>query len=346
MSSTPMEALYPVLKKALFRMNPEEAHEFTLKSLRRAERSKVLALTSKPLQGESVECMGLTFPNRVGLAAGMDKEGNTIDALGRLGFGFIEVGTFTPSPQAGNLKPRMFRLPDQGAIINRMGFNNPGVEEGIQNVSQASTYKGIIGVNIGKNKNTPNSNATEDYLVGLRESYAQADYVTINLSSPNTPGLRDLQNEEDVKRLLEVLHKEQKVLEKKYERHVPIALKVAPDLTDKHIAELAQVFLDQGLEGVIATNTTLDRKKINTHPLAYEIGGLSGAPVTAQSTHVIEKFYEALGGKIPIVGVGGIMTGQDAQDKLEAGATLVQLYTGFVYNGPKLIKDCIKATSR
>jgi len=335
--------IYPLAKKALFSLEPETAHEFTLRMLRQAEKFGVLSALTPSNLDCPVECMGLKFRNPVGLAAGMDKEGNTIDAFGRLGFGFVEVGTLTPKPQAGNPAPRMFRLPEHDALINRMGFNNPGILEGVANIRQSMSFEGIIGLNIGKNKVTPNEEAIEDYLICLREGYNAADYITVNLSSPNTPGLRDLQNEEETKKLLGTLRAEQSKLASEYGKHVPIALKVAPDLADEHIEALAKVFLEEGLEGLIATNTTIEREAIKGHRYAHEAGGLSGKPETALSTEVIRKFYSALGKEIPIIGVGGIMTGDDAVEKVKAGARLVQLYTGFVYRGPDLIKESVEA---
>jgi dihydroorotate dehydrogenase len=288
-----------------------------------------------------IEVMGLRFPNRIGLAAGLDKEGNTIDALGRLGFGFIEIGTITPRPQAGNPKPRLFRLVQEESIINRMGFNNPGMEQGVINVRATRAYDGIVGFNIGKNKDTPNENADDDYLQCLRAAYPVADYVTVNLSSPNTPGLRDLQNAESTAKLLGTLKVEQKLLEKQYGKYVPIAFKVAPDLADDHIDALAEVFLAGGLDGLIATNTTLSRQGVEHHPLHAQAGGLSGPPVRELSTHVIQRFASRLQGRIPIIGVGGISSVADAEEKIAAGATLLQIYTSFIYQGPKIVRDLV-----
>ncbi len=334
---------YPLAKKALFSLDPEKAHDLSLKSLRTLEGLSALSALTPVMEEKPVECMGLTFPNPVGLAAGMDKEGNTIDAFGRLGFGFVEVGTLTPLPQAGNPAPRMFRLPEHDALINRMGFNNPGIEEGVENIRKSKDFSGLIGLNIGKNKVTPNEEATSDYLKCLKTGYNSADYIAVNLSSPNTPGLRDLQNEDETKKLVNALRIEQAKLALEYGKHVPIALKVAPDLDDEHIQGLAKVFLEEGLEGLIATNTTISRTAVKGHKYGEEAGGLSGAPVTEKSTEVIAKFYSALGEKVPIIGVGGIMNGQDAADKVKAGAKLVQLYSGFVYRGPDLIKECIQS---
>ena len=288
-----------------------------------------------------IEVMGLRFPNRIGLAAGLDKEGNTIDALGRLGFGFIEIGTITPRPQAGNPKPRLFRLIGEESIINRMGFNNPGMAQGVINVKATRDYAGIVGFNIGKNKDTPNETADDDYLQCLRAAYPVADYVTVNLSSPNTPGLRDLQNAESTAKLLATLKDEQKRLEQQYGKYVPIAFKVAPDLADDHIDALAEVFLAGGLDGLIATNTTLSRQGVEKNPLHVQAGGLSGPPVRALSTHVIRRFAARMQGRIPIIGVGGISSVADAQEKLDAGASLVQIYTSFIYHGPKIVRDLV-----
>jgi dihydroorotate dehydrogenase len=286
-----------------------------------------------------VEVMGLKFPNRVGLAAGLDKDGDTIDALGRLGFGCIEIGTITPRPQAGNPKPRLFRLIPHEAIINRMGFNNPGIDAGVANVRTSSTFSGIIGFNIGKNKDTPNERASDDYMACLRKAYPVAGYVAVNLSSPNTPGLRDLQGAEASARLLETLKREQERLAAEHGRHVPLVFKVAPDLDEQHIRDLARVFLDGGLDGLIATNTTLDREAVREHPRAGEAGGLSGRPLLEKSTGVLERFAREFGGKIPIIGVGGISSLEDARAKLEAGASLVQIYTSFIYKGPALVRE-------
>ncbi len=289
-----------------------------------------------------VEVMGLNFPNRVGLAAGLDKEGNTIDALGRLGFGFVEIGTITPRPQAGNPKPRLFRLVDHEAIINRMGFNNPGIAAGVANVRSAKLFSGIVGFNIGKNKDTPNENSADDYLECLREAFPVADYVAVNLSSPNTPGLRDLQGAEASARLLEVLKREQQRLATEHGKQVPLLFKIAPDLDETQIRDLSGVFLDGGLDGLIATNTTLDRDRVASHPRAAEAGGLSGRPVLEKSTAVLEMFASHLGARIPIIGVGGVSSVEDAQAKLRAGASLVQIYTSFVYQGPALVRKLVR----
>ncbi len=338
------DALYPLARSGLFRLEAEVAHHVSLAALRIAEKSGILGLVSSDEEWVSpVEVMGLKFSNRVGLAAGLDKAGNTIDALGRLGFGCIEIGTITPRPQAGNPKPRLFRLVDREAIINRMGFNNPGIDAGVENVRSAKSFGGIVGFNIGKNKDTPNENAADDYLICLRKAYPVADYIAVNLSSPNTPGLRDLQGAEASARLLGVLKKEQQLLAAEHGKQVPLLFKVAPDLDEPQIRDLSQVFLNGGLDGLIATNTTLDRDKVAGHPRAMEAGGLSGRPVFEKSTATLGLFSNHLGSHIPIIGVGGISSLEDAREKIRAGATLVQIYTSFIYQGPRLVREFAQA---
>lgn len=333
------DALYPLLRPLIFKLDAEVAHHLGMASLRFGERSGLLRLVFPEDEFVSpVEVMGLKFPNRIGLAAGLDKEGNTIDALGRLGFGFVEIGTITPRPQAGNPKPRLFRLVPQEAVINRMGFNNPGIDAGVENVRCSKSFRGVIGFNIGKNKDTPNENAADDYLACLRKAYGVADYIAVNLSSPNTPGLRDLQGAEASARLLETLKKEQQKLSAEHGKHVPLLFKVAPDLDEAHIRDLSRVFLDGGLDGLIATNTTLDREAVCGHRFAHEAGGLSGKPVRIKSTEVLRQFSSYLGGRIPIIGVGGISSLDDAREKIAAGASLVQIYTSLIYQGPGLVR--------
>lgn len=308
--------------------------------LRLAEKTGLLQALSEPFpESAPIELMGLKFPNRIGLAAGLDKEGNTIDALGRLGFGFIEIGTITPRPQAGNPKPRLFRLIPHEAIINRMGFNNPGIDAGVENVRAHKSFTGPIGFNIGKNKDTPNENAADDYLACLEKAYPVADYIAVNLSSPNTPGLRELQAADSSARLLELLKSSQERLAAQHGKRVPILFKVAPDLTEEQVADLAKAFLDGGLDGLIATNTTLDRELVRDHPWANEAGGLSGKPVFEKSNHVLAAFASTFSGKIPIIGVGGISSKADAEEKFKLGADLVQIYTSFVYQGPALVRE-------
>lgn len=327
-------------------MDAEKAHHTSMAGLRFAEKTGLLKALSPPFpESAPVELMGLSFPNRIGLAAGLDKEGNTIDALGRLGFGFIEVGTITPRPQAGNPKPRLFRLIPHEAIINRMGFNNPGIDAGVANVLASKHFTGPIGFNIGKNKDTPNESAADDYLACLEKAYPVADYIAVNLSSPNTPGLRDLQAADASARLLGLLKTEQEKLAARHGKEVPILFKVAPDLTEEQVADLAKAFLNGGLDGLIATNTTLEREAVKDHPWANEAGGLSGRPVRKKSNEVLAAFATAFSGKIPIIGVGGVSSRADAEEKFKAGADLVQIYTAFVYQGPALVRELVAGAS-
>jgi dihydroorotate dehydrogenase len=337
-------SMYPALRSALFQLDAEVAHHLSLSSLRLAEKTGLLNLAGGGDDfANPIEVMGLKFPNRVGLAAGLDKEGNTIDALGRLGFGFVEIGTITPRPQSGNPKPRLFRLIPHEAIINRMGFNNPGIEAGVKNVRGSKNFSGIIGFNIGKNKDTPNENAADDYLICLKAAYTVADYIAVNLSSPNTPGLRDLQGAEASAKLLDLLKREQQKLAEEHGKYVPLLFKVAPDLDEEHIRDLARVFLDGGLDGLIATNTTLDRHAVAGHRWANEAGGLSGRPVLEKSTRVLSQFASLLGKKVAVIGVGGISSVEDAKAKIDAGADLVQIYTSFIYQGPALVQALAKS---
>ena len=334
-----IDILYPLFRSGLFCLGPETAHHLSMGAMKIAEKCGVLGLLSRVGDwGEPVEVMGLKFPNRIGLAAGLDKDGDTIDALGRLGFGCVEMGTITPRPQGGNPRPRVFRLIPQEAIINRMGFNNPGIEAGVANVRKSKTFRGVIGFNIGKNKDTPNEHAATDYLSCLRQAYPVAGYIAVNLSSPNTPGLRELQGAGACARLLEILKAEQQVLAAEHGKYVPLVFKVAPDLDEAHIRDLSKVFINGGLDGLIATNTTLDRDGVTGHLLADEAGGLSGRPLFHKSTEVLRAFSGHLGGRIPLIGVGGIFSVDDAREKIRAGATLVQIYTSFIYQGPRLVK--------
>lgn len=337
-----IELSYPVIRPLLFSLDAESAHHVTLAGMRLG--NKLGLLRGEPPMVNPVEVMGLKFPNRIGLAAGLDKAGEAVDGFGALGFGFVEVGTLTPRPQPGNPAPRLFRIVSREGIVNRMGFNNPGITQGMQNIA-GRKYKGILGVNIGKNFDTPNERATDDYLAGLRAAWPDADYVTVNLSSPNTKGLRDLQEEESCRRLIQSLRAEQEILRQTHQKHVPVLIKIAPDLEPFHLAGLAKVFLEERLEGVIATNTTLSREHVEGLKNGNERGGLSGAPLTKRSTEIIAALARELRGEIPIVGVGGIMTPADAVEKFQAGATLVQLYSGLVYSGPKLVQECLSATA-
>ena len=332
----------PLVRPLLFCLDPEAAHHLTLAGLKWAHRTGLDQLIAADVTSRPTEVMGLRFPNRLGLAAGLDKEGSCVDAFGAIGFGFVEVGTITPRPQSGNPKPRLFRIPEAEAIINRMGFNNPGIERGVENVRQRE-FSGVLGFNIGKNKDTPNELAIEDYLICLRAAYPVADYVAVNLSSPNTAGLRDLQEEEACRRLLSRLKEEQAILGEKHSNYVPIVIKIAPDLAEDHVRMLAGLFLQTDIDGVIATNTTVSRTFVEDHPYAKEAGGLSGAPVTDAATRVIRILAAELKHRIPIIGVGGIMNGHDALEKLEAGAELVQVYSGLIYRGPELVREVLDA---
>lgn len=332
---------YRLLRPFLFRLDPETAHELGLAALRTvAHMGRLNPLRSPPLL-KPREAFGLHFPNPVGLAAGMDKNGDCIEGLAALGFGFIELGTVTPRPQPGNPKPRLFRLPQAGAVINRMGFNNKGVDYLIGRVC-ASRYEGVLGINIGKNRDTPNERALDDYLVCLRKVYPYAHYVTVNISSPNTPGLRDLQHSDNLEKLLSGLKHEQVRLEQEQGRYVPLLLKVAPDLEPADVETIATVVRRQGIDGVVATNTTAARPAaIQGLPFADEAGGLSGQPLAESSTQVIRQFRAIKDGELALIGCGGIFSAADAQVKIEAGADLVQIYTGFIYRGPALIEEIV-----
>jgi len=334
--------LYPLLRPLLFSLNPETAHHVTLDLLKLAQHSGLSVLSKPKVSDKPVEVMGLNFKNPLGLAAGLDKNGDYIDALAELGFGFIEIGTVTPRPQPGNPKPRLFRLPEHQAIINRMGFNNLGIDHLLEQVGTCR-YRGILGINIGKNAATPLENATEDYLIGLRKSYAAASYITINISSPNTKNLRQLQQGDEIKQLLSALKEEQLKLQAAQDKYTPIAVKIAPDLTDEEIRHIAALLVEFGMDGVIATNTTIARDKIQGHIHANEAGGLSGAPVKDSSTRVVKGLATELNGKLPIIAAGGILSGTDAQEKLAAGASLVQIYSGLIYKGPTLIEEILSA---
>ncbi len=330
--------LYPLLRPLLFKLDAETAHEWTVKLMRAAHTLGLLATSNTEHRTSNIEVLGLKFPNCVGLAAGMDKSASAVDAWFACGFGHVEVGTLTPRPQPGNPTPRLFRLIENEAIINRMGFNNPGIDAAVRRLERRSG-DGIVGVNIGKNFDTPNERAVDDYVACLRTAYAVADYIAVNISSPNTKGLRDLQAEEPIRRLVSTLKEEQGKLETQHGKRVPLVVKIAPDLDAAQIEMLARVFADLQLDGVIATNTTLSRDVVKTHPLANEAGGLSGAPLTARATEVIAALRAALPASIPIIGVGGIQSVPDAKAKLDAGASLVQVYTGLVYRGPTLISE-------
>ncbi len=335
--------LYKLAKSALFRLDPETAHSLTLAGLRTADKLRLLAPLAGSEVSDPVTVMGLRFPNRVGLAAGMDKEANTVEAFGRLGFGFVEVGTLTPRPQPGNAKPRLFRCIPQEAIINHMGINNPGIDQGVENIEGITRFNGVLGVNIGKNRVTPNEEARMDYLACLRAAWPVADYIAINFSCPNVPKLCDLLKAEPAADLLAILKSEQANLASETGRYVPLVMKVSPDMGEGQVKELSRVFLDSQLDGLICTNTTTSREGVENHPAARESGGLSGKPLYNKANEILEAFACELGGRIPIIGVGGITTPEDAVAKIKAGASLVQLYSGFIYKGPNLIRDCALA---
>lgn len=333
---------YALIKPFLFQLDAEYAHDLTLKSLKLAEQIGLLSSLYKPVHGIPRQVMGLTFPNAVGLAAGLDKNGAFIDGMAALGFGFIEVGTVTPRPQPGNPKPRLFRVKEAQGIINRFGFNNLGVDHLIQNV-KVSKYRGILGINIGKNFDTPNERAVDDYLICMRKVYRYASYITVNISSPNTKNLRQLQEKEALDSLLGTLKAEQTALTQKHRKYVPIALKIAPDLEYEQIIEIADLLKAHQFDAVIATNTTLSREGVEGMKNGAETGGLSGAPVRDKSSQVIRHLSNQLAGELPIIGVGGIMSGADAIEKIEAGASLVQVYSGLIYRGPSLVREVAKA---
>ncbi|MBL8520688.1 MAG: quinone-dependent dihydroorotate dehydrogenase [Betaproteobacteria bacterium] len=332
---------YPLARSLLFKLDPERAHHLALSGLDRLHRSGLSRLAGCAVSAPR-EVMGLRFDNPVGLAAGLDKNGEHIDALAALGFGFIEVGTVTPRPQPGNPKPRMFRLPEHEAIINRLGFNNGGLAAFVANVQRAQ-FRGVLGLNIGKNADTPIDKAVDDYVTCLTGVYPHASYVTVNVSSPNTQGLRDLQAAKQLDQLLGTLKAEQARLAKKHAKQVPLALKIAPDLDLKSIREIAKLALEHRFDALIATNTTVSRDAVMGHPLAKEAGGLSGRPLFSPSTEVLRELARALKGNLPLIGVGGILSGADAKAKIDAGAALVQLYSGFIYRGPDLIAEAVRA---
>ena len=333
--------LYTLARTALFKLDPEVAHDLALKSLSALGPGAAL-LGAGADAGEKRTVMGIEFPNPVGLAAGLDKNGEYIDALGALGFGYLEIGTVTPRPQPGNPKPRMFRLPEHEAIINRLGFNNQGVEKLLRNVERSS-FRGVLGINIGKNFDTPIERAADDYLQCLEAVYGRATYVTVNISSPNTKNLRDLQSDDALDALLGAVMAKRASLAGRHGRKKPLLVKVAPDLDDGQVAAIARAAVKHEVDGLIATNTTIGRDAIEGHRHAAETGGLSGKPLFEPSTRILEKLAGALGGRVPLIGVGGIMSGTHARAKMDAGASLVQIYTGFIYRGPQLIADARRA---
>jgi dihydroorotate dehydrogenase len=341
----PAKLLYSLVRPFLFSMDAESAHDLTLPSLRRAHALGLTRLVNKPAS-DTRNVMGIDFPNPVGLAAGLDKDGRYIDALASLGFGSIEIGTVTPRAQAGNPKPRMFRLPQANAIINRMGFNNGGVDAFVANVQASRFYQekqGVLGLNIGKNADTPIERAAEDYLHCLQKVYPYASYVTVNISSPNTKNLRQLQGADELDALLSQLKDAQQRLADQHKRYVPITLKIAPDIDSEQIKNIADALLRHKIDGVIATNTTITRDAVKGLHHGEEAGGLSGEPVFELSNKVIRALKSELGDALPIIGVGGIFSGADAAAKMQAGAALVQVYSGLIYRGPALVKECAAA---
>lgn len=332
---------YRAIRPVLFSLDAETAHGLAFHLLNSAERLGVLQHLLKPYITDPVTIAGIRFPNPVGLAAGLDKNGDYLKALARLGFGFIEIGTITPRPQPGNPKPRLFRLPEHQAIINRMGFNNKGVDHLITQVKQAN-FNGVLGINIGKNFDTPVENAVDDYLLCLEKVYPYASYITVNISSPNTPGLRELQYGKALSELLQPLKQRQTELSKMHS-YKPIFVKIAPDMSAEELTTVAHTLLECEIDGVIASNTTLSRDQIAGEDLAEESGGLSGKPLNNLATQMVAMLSETLQGKLPIIGVGGICNGEDTLAKIDAGASLVQIYTGFIYQGPKLIAECVQS---
>ncbi|MBW8822802.1 MAG: quinone-dependent dihydroorotate dehydrogenase [Xanthomonadales bacterium] len=343
--------MYALARPLLMSMDAERAHDRALRWLDRAHAIGLQGLLVRPPPELPTSALGLRFPNPVGLAAGLDKNGAHVDALFGLGFGFIEVGTVTPRPQAGNPAPRLFRVPGHDAIINRMGFNNDGIDALVRNVERSKhihsgARRGILGINIGKNRDTDNADALNDYLICLERAYPLADYIAVNISSPNTAGLRELQEEQSLRRLVSGLRDAQERLAGQQRRRVPLLVKIAPDLSDEDIDAIARVFNDLDIDGVIATNTTVSRSEIQASPLASESGGLSGAPLLERSTATLRRLRARLSSHIPMIGVGGISSGTDAIAKTAAGAQLVQLYTGLIYRGPRLIRECVDAIHR
>jgi dihydroorotate dehydrogenase len=340
-----MHSLYPLFRPLLFAVDPETAHDLVFSALDAAAAIGVAQLAAPRLPASPVTVMGLAFPNRVGLAAGLDKNAAHLRGLATLGFGFLEAGTVTPRPQRGNPRPRMFRIVEAEALINRLGFNNDGVERFVANVG-TSGYRGVLGANIGKNFDTPAGRSADDYVACLRAVYPIASYVTVNVSSPNTAGLRDLQSGDALSALLKRLNKERSALAQQHGRRVPLAIKIAPDLDADAIGDIARILVRHKADAVIATNTTIARDGVAGRAHAAEAGGLSGRPLREKSNAVIRALASALDGALPIIGVGGIVCGDDAREKIAAGAALVQLYTGLVYRGPGLVAECVRALAK
>lgn len=333
---------YQLARKLMFSVDAEKSHHFALGSLKTLQHTPMSVLWRQQLPAKPVTVAGIRFDNPVGLAAGLDKNADCIDAFAQMGFGFIEVGTVTPRPQVGNDKPRIFRLPEANAIINRMGFNNKGVDYLVENVKNAR-YQGVLGINIGKNKDTPNEQGKDDYIHCMRKVYPYASYITVNISSPNTPGLRDLQFGDALMDLLVSVKNEQLDLAARHQKYVPVFVKIAPDMDEVAVQQVADTLLQSQMDGAIATNTTLDRSLVQGLQFAEEMGGLSGAPVRKKSTSVVSQLRAAVGADFPIIGVGGIDSADAAAEKFAAGAQLVQVYTGFIYQGPDLIRSIVKS---
>ena len=340
-----MKFLYSIVRAILFKMDAEKSHDLTLKWLRTIEKSPFRFLITQAKIDDPIEVFGIRFPNKVGLAAGLDKNGACIDAFAALGFGHIEVGTVTPRPQPGNPKPRLFRIPEKQGIVNRFGFNNLGVDNLVENV-KSSKFNGVLGINIGKNFDTPVEKALDDYLICMEKVYPYASYITVNISSPNTANLRSLQFGEALEELLVGVKNKQKELSDIHNKYVPVLVKIAPDLSQQEVEQLAETFKKHNIDGVIATNTCLDRQSVEGLPNANEAGGLSGAPIYQATTNVLKSFCEKVDGAFPVIGVGGIDSGTAAQGKIDAGASLVQVYSGFIYKGPSLVTDVAKALSK
>lgn len=334
--------MYDLARSLLFKLTPETAHNVTIDMLSMAQRFKMVGMVAAKFDAQPVKVMGLTFANSIGLAAGLDKDGECIDAFGALGFGHIELGTVTPKAQPGNELPRLFRVKPAQGIINRMGFNNKGVDHLVENVKR-STYQGVIGINIGKNKDTPAEEALSDYQYCLEKAWPVASYIAINLSSPNTPGLRDLQFGEPLIALMKGVQEKRAELEQLHGKRVPVAVKLAPDTADDDLRNIVEVLIEHDIDAIIGTNTTIERDMIQGLEHADETGGLSGAPVFELSTQKLGIIAEAVDGRIPLIGVGGVLSGSDAIEKMKHGASLVQLYSGFIYRGPDLIKECATA---
>ncbi|ELY2621090.1 quinone-dependent dihydroorotate dehydrogenase [Cronobacter malonaticus] len=331
---------YPFVRKALFQLDPERAHEFTFQQMRRITGTPLEALLRQKVPSKPVTCMGLTFKNPLGLAAGLDKNGECIDALGAMGFGSVEIGTVTPRPQPGNDKPRLFRLVEAEGLINRMGFNNLGVDNLVENVKKAH-FDGVLGINIGKNKDTPVEQGKDDYLICMEKVFPYAGYIAINISSPNTPGLRSLQYGEALDDLLAAIKNQQQLLSQKHHKYVPVAVKIAPDLSLEELIQVADSLVRHNIDGVIATNTTLDRSLVQGMKYCDETGGLSGRPLQLKSTEIIRLLSQELQGRLPIIGVGGIDSVIAAREKMAAGASLIQIYSGFIFKGPPLVKEIV-----